>query len=319
MSRLNTYTSHTLIPRNPTYMTTKKMVTIHSEDRDIVHWPSANEFEITLPESLTNVQSIQLEQIMLPNNFYNISEQLQNNIFEIITDSVQLTPCVVEEMPKSALIKIPDGFYDGNTLATLLSNVLTNTLGSAITVVYDNITNKITFKNITVPLVFGKYGPPNADCKIASNKVAYKNCEKFVYNYNDSFKKYIENPSSVTIVDFNGDEIGTPASDNPSSKCCETTCNNDYINNGPSYENYDNWGLPYNLGFARTTYFPDSKKTGMLHSPSAVATVQETFKARIGMVRSAPRSKPWVKAFVEMAAEKARLARVKQQNTPTNQ
>ena len=57
----------------------------------------------------------------------------------------------------------------------------------------------------------------------------------------------------------------------------------------------------------------------MLHSPSAVATVQETFKARIGIVKSAPRSKPWVKAFVEMAAEKARLARVKQQNTPTNQ
>ncbi len=48
-------------------------------------------------------------------------------------------------------------------------------------------------------------------------------------------------------------------------------------------------------------------------------TVQETFKARIGMVRSAPKSKPWVKAFVEMIAENARLARVKQQNTPTNQ
>ena len=51
MSRYNTHDQHPMIPRDPTYSINRKLITFHTEDRDIVHWPHANEFEVQLPQS----------------------------------------------------------------------------------------------------------------------------------------------------------------------------------------------------------------------------------------------------------------------------
>ena len=154
MSRLNTYNTHPLIPHDPTYMITNKMVTIHSEDRDIMHFPNANEFEITLPEALDNVQSIRLDQITLPNHFYNISEQLQNNIFPVpILESL----CEVTALnTKTKNIIIPDGFYTATELATCLTTAMS---ALSIAVTFDEITQKMTFESKNpFTFVFGKFG-----------------------------------------------------------------------------------------------------------------------------------------------------------------
>lgn len=53
MSRLPQYNvnnEHQLIRRQNTYVLDRKLVTIHSQDRDVSQWPNANHFEVTLPK-----------------------------------------------------------------------------------------------------------------------------------------------------------------------------------------------------------------------------------------------------------------------------
>ncbi len=58
MSNLNINQSHPLIPREQTYFLDRKILSVHSYDRDYKKWPNANHFEVMLPETLKNIQSI---------------------------------------------------------------------------------------------------------------------------------------------------------------------------------------------------------------------------------------------------------------------
>jgi len=55
-----------------------QIVSIHTEDRDILKYPYPNNFELELPQVFKNVLSLELYDIILPNYYYNISEYLQN-------------------------------------------------------------------------------------------------------------------------------------------------------------------------------------------------------------------------------------------------
>ena len=154
----NMNTNHQLIQREQTYVLDRKLLTVHDVDRDVTKWPKSNEFEITLPEAYKNVQSLRLVEIMLPINYYNISEELQNNKFYV-------------KIEKSAphLICIPDGFYTPEDLASVLTNLLnvatvnqcawphTTTLSATPycwNVLYNEVDQKIyfsLFNNSTVP------------------------------------------------------------------------------------------------------------------------------------------------------------------------
>ena len=46
MSRFNTNATHPLIPNSQQYMFEQQYVSIHSEDRNILKYPNASEFEI---------------------------------------------------------------------------------------------------------------------------------------------------------------------------------------------------------------------------------------------------------------------------------
>ena len=78
MSMFNVNQNHPLIEREQTFFLDRKLVSFHSYDRDIKKWPNANNFEIILPESLDNVQSIRLDTISLPSNQYVFSNENQN-------------------------------------------------------------------------------------------------------------------------------------------------------------------------------------------------------------------------------------------------
>ena len=80
---LNLQNNHPLIPRENTFWLNRKVLTIHSQDRDISKWPFANEFEIELPQDYHNVQSSRLLEITFPVNLYNFSNINQNTIFRI--------------------------------------------------------------------------------------------------------------------------------------------------------------------------------------------------------------------------------------------
>ena len=48
MSNLTLNTTHPLNNREQTYFMDRKLISVHSIDRDIKKWPNANEFEILL-------------------------------------------------------------------------------------------------------------------------------------------------------------------------------------------------------------------------------------------------------------------------------
>jgi hypothetical protein len=80
MSNLNVFSNQNLIPRNQKFVLDRKLVTIHSNDRDIKKWPLANHFEIQLPQTLYNVQSISLATTCFPGEFYVFSAYYENII-----------------------------------------------------------------------------------------------------------------------------------------------------------------------------------------------------------------------------------------------
>ena len=96
----NVQNNQPLIPRQQYYTLDRKLVTIHSEDRDVCKWPNANHFEVELPESIQNVQSLRLAETAMPSHFYNISKQFQNNALVYTTND-----------GSDNLIELPDGFY----------------------------------------------------------------------------------------------------------------------------------------------------------------------------------------------------------------
>jgi hypothetical protein len=74
----NLSNSKPLINREQNYVLDRKLLTVHSEDRDITKWPNSNTFEIMLPEQLLNVQSMRLIQSTFPGSFFIFSEEYQN-------------------------------------------------------------------------------------------------------------------------------------------------------------------------------------------------------------------------------------------------
>lgn len=109
MSSFNVGNSRPLIPREHTYLLDRKLVTIHSEDRDIRQWPRSNHFEVTLPAVMENVESMRLVHCNIPSAYRTFSNDYQNTKLSFSVDiSGQIIPFT---------ITIQDGFYCPEELA----------------------------------------------------------------------------------------------------------------------------------------------------------------------------------------------------------
>lgn len=106
---------------NPDYKNTiKRLICIDSQYRMNLYPyndPDTNEcdFTINLTEKLTNVVSLQVENIQIPATFYNISNRMGNNYFYMSTNDVELT------------IEVPDGYYSLNELIIAINTAITAT------------------------------------------------------------------------------------------------------------------------------------------------------------------------------------------------
>lgn len=139
----NVYTEHPLISREQTYVLERKLVTIHSEDRDVCAWPHSSYFEITLPQQLTNVQSIRL----IESNFPSV-----NNVFTNSNQNTKLTFTLFSGNPGIYTITIDEGFYSPNQLANELTNKMNQAVSSTyneFVVIYHEVNQKIWFGNKT--------------------------------------------------------------------------------------------------------------------------------------------------------------------------
>jgi len=128
--------NHPLIKTCHNFVLDRKVLFIDSNDRDIERWPSASEFEINCPQNYTNVESLRLSSIMLPNFFYNISEQLRTNKMIIELSGVQHE------------IKLDDGYYNYSQLQDALQTkirAINNDFGTYFDVSYNPISRKYTF------------------------------------------------------------------------------------------------------------------------------------------------------------------------------
>jgi hypothetical protein len=90
---------------------------IDSRFRDNYYGTQSTNFNINLPMKINKITSMQLSAIELPNTFYTISKNYDNNFFSITANT------------KTAIINIPEGGYSADGLIGIINTELKN-LGS---------------------------------------------------------------------------------------------------------------------------------------------------------------------------------------------
>ena len=129
MSRFVLNQTHPLISREQNYVLDRKIITIHSNDRDISKWPKANHFEIELPEDITNVQSIRLAEITMPNSHYVFTNAYQNT--KLSFDISGIHGGGVGHLSGSYIIEISEGSYTADQLAIEIATKMNQAVSSA--------------------------------------------------------------------------------------------------------------------------------------------------------------------------------------------
>ena len=132
----NVNSNHPLIPNSQDFMTYKKYVSIHSEDRDILKYPLSSDFEIELPEDIVNVSSLKLVDWTFPSN-YNTFSIINSNVtmlFSIIDPYNPIINGVTDNLTEKIfeslnyfkddryLVNIQEGFYNPDQMVTELTN-----------------------------------------------------------------------------------------------------------------------------------------------------------------------------------------------------
>ena len=211
--------NHTILGNPPSVMYQKKYVSIHSEDRDISKYPNSAEFDIEVPEDITNVSSMRLVNWAFPSN-YNTFSELNSNVTltfkltSVFNPTGLVSDGSIEKAIFSCLdaskndyvysIKIEDGFYNPDQIAL----VLTNKMNESVTI---RIRNSLSGSLLTQFDASGGY----TNFRVVYNKISSK---IWFGNVMDGFSL------------LNNDVSMKPRSKLPDSI---------------------NWGLPNNLGFAK--------------------------------------------------------------------
>jgi len=240
MSKFNTYSNtnqnHPLQQNSQNYLSYKKYVSIHSEDRDAIAYPNSAEFEIELPEDITNISTIKLSDWAFPSN-YDTFSRLNSNITMLFTFTNLYNPnntnigdlnMDLEKAIYDALnaccgdtydVTIEEGFYNPTQLAT----ELTNKFNEAVTKMVECYL--VTNSDLTYLL----------DDFISSG--GYK---RFVIVYNNVSQKIWFGNQADCFKLLNEAVYFANSNVNPQLLCKK--------NQVPDFAN---WGLPGNLGLSR--------------------------------------------------------------------
>jgi len=127
--KMNQYGSH-MVMTNVTKASKIKYVNIDTKFRDEYNSNVTSDYNITLPERITDVHSISVTNVEIPMTFFNISENLGNNAMKV----------------GSTAVVVPDGEYTITTLVAALEAMRT-ALSLAIT--FTTANNKIIITAVT--------------------------------------------------------------------------------------------------------------------------------------------------------------------------
>ena len=121
--------THPLIQREQTYVLNRKLVSIHSEDRDYVKWPNSNHFGIDLGQGYHNVESIRLVDYSFPSNNYTFSNEYQNTKLsfkyknEYRIEFANWNTVNNQQIKWNNLLQILQGLWNGATFPEKPANV----------------------------------------------------------------------------------------------------------------------------------------------------------------------------------------------------
>jgi hypothetical protein len=188
--------SKPLINREQNYVLDRKLVSVHSEDRDITKWPNSNTFEIMLPETLLNVQSMRLIQATMPGMFFTFSNDYQNTKLRFN----------LSNSPTTREITIQEGYYTPAQLTIELTNLLNDSIGSdsSFNVFYDEVKQKFWFghTDLSFNLDFDQQIP--YDLSNCEQPTVWHNHSKWGLPYNLGFQKQMYTSSSnLNGISFN--------------------------------------------------------------------------------------------------------------------
>lgn len=239
MSSFSVNQNHPLIPKNENYRLNRKLLSIHSEDRDISKWSDANHFEVDLPVELKDVTSLRLLDIQLPSNYYVFSNNYQNTKFTFqIKPTESYSPSVgvrnihqctalsakFDGNDKNYTVIINEGFYTHAQMALEIENAMNNSVEEYLNTQSSNNMKK-TYQHF--------------------------NC---LYNEID-LKLYIGNDIDEFYLTFDNSNISySPinCSNNIPSNNSHFVINSN--NDSKAWEHYTYWGLGSYLGFNREEY-----------------------------------------------------------------
>ena len=244
----NTSTSHPLIPNSNDYIIYKKYVSVHSEDRDILKYPNSNQFEIEMPEDITNVYSLRLINWTFPAN-YNSFSILNSNVlmyFKITNpynpgENMVYNPleqaifeCLYKSTNKPFDILIQEGFYNPTQMVTELQNKFNYAVTQRIQVYLNE--NSLT----DLLLQFNTEG----------------GYTKFVIVYNEVSNKI-----------WFGNKCDEFMLDNEALLLKEAIVSNVLCASRAQLPEFDFWGLPSNLGLNRCNTTAISGKNSVTGEP----------------------------------------------------
>jgi len=258
MSRFNTDTSHPLIQNSQEYILEKKYISINSGDRDIIKYPNSAEFEIELPQDYYNIQSIELANWAFPSNYNTFSLDNNNTIMTYQIDrpynpgefynNDHLASVIFEAIynRKELLnyIVIDEGFYTPNQMATEIQNLMNeNTTNNIISYINENSS---TIKDPDLLLNEFVQNGGYQNFVVVYNSVQQNlwfgnKCDGFIIS-----NQYQPDLSKITNI---------------------LNCNTA----DTKINSFQNWGLPYFLGFKRCAAISEASKintsTGFMNLP----------------------------------------------------
>ena len=119
--KTNQYGSH-MVMTNVHKQSKTKLVNVDMKFRDEYNYSQIANYNITLPERINDVKSIEIMNVEVPISYYNISMNLGNSYFKIM--NLDNTSPIV--------ITIPDGQYTGFILAEKINNLLGDSIYSSL-------------------------------------------------------------------------------------------------------------------------------------------------------------------------------------------
>lgn len=233
----NTNQNHPLQQNSQNYLQYKKYVSIHSEDRDALAYPSSAEFEIELPEDITNISTMKLSEWAFPSNYdsFSILNSNVTMIFSITdpydfplyypTDTTSIDYHIYKALIENNEINngeftiiIEEGFYNPLQLANELQNKF----------------------NEAVTKVIELYMIKNSLIVELNNFVSGGGYTRFVIVYNNVSQKIWFGNQADTFELLNNKLFLINAEGNQYLICKKN-----------QVADFSNWGLPANLGLTR--------------------------------------------------------------------